>query len=335
MKSLKNQDDIQSTAKAMEKAQSWYLSIPDQKTPWRLLSLDYSDGYVHWYDIGGGARRIVCAGGLEGKGFATSVCPICAYVLEQYQEAKRLLDEGDEAKSIQVKNRANRLHGKPEVQFKALRGQRTLLKTKLGKEWVADFDLSDEESTSAVGIISLSESQFSGITGLIHGSGTEFIKTGDDLERRVLWSTKEHRKGKTGGKYSAVVWSADSAESAMPDIEIPSELADMDLTTNFTINNDEIDKVFSAISGQTLEEPEADDPVSMEKDSEKKLKNSDLDDLADDEDPDPEIDLEFEDDDPTEAAPPARPQKIVGRTATVPPKAKAITDTSRSRRASF
>jgi len=312
MKSLSNKADVESTKKAMEKAQSWYLSIPDQKTPWRLLSLDYVDGYVHWYDVGSGARRVVCAGGLEGKGFATSACPICAYVLEQYQEAKRLLDEGEEAKSVQTKNRANRLHAKAEVQFKAMRGQRTLLKTKLGKEWVADFDLSDEESTSAIGIISLSESQFSGITGLINGGGTEFIKTGDDLEKRVLWSNKEHRKGKTGGKYSAVVWTADENESNIPDIEIPAELLDMDLATNFTIDNEEVEKVFSAISGQAVEEPEDDDPVGMESNSKKEPADSDLDDLADDVDPDPETDPDFEDDIP-EAASPARAQKPAQR----------------------
>lgn len=301
MKSLSRQEDVQSTKKAMEKAPSFFLNIPDAKTPWYLLSLDYADGYVHWYDIGGNGRRIVCAGGLEGKGFATSECPICAYVLDLYQEAKRLEEEGDSAKAKALKDRANRLHAKPEVQFKAIRGQRTLLKTKTGKEWVADFDMSEEDSTAGVGIISLSESQFSGLTGMINGEGTEFIKNGDDLGKRVLWTAKEKRKGKTSS-YSAVVWTADANESDMPEVEVPQELLDMDLAESFVIDTDEIEKVFSLISGQEVETPAVDDAVAMETDSKKEPDNADLDDLDDDVDP---ID-DFEDDIPEEKPTPAK-----------------------------
>lgn len=296
MKSLSNQQDVKSTQKAMEKAPSWYLGIPDQKTPWYFIKLDYADGYVHWYDIGGNGRRIVCSGGLEGKGFATDTCPICAYVLELYQEAKRLTDEGDEVRAKALKDRANKLHGKPEVQFKAIRGQRTLLKTKTGKEWVADFEMGDDDSTSGIGVISLSESQFSGLTGMINGEATAFIATGDDLGKRILWTAKEKRKGKSSN-YSAVVWSADPNESALPDIEIPQELLDMDLAENFVIDSDEIDKVYTLISGQAVEAPEADDPVATEAggDSADTPDDADLDDLPEDTD--------FEDDFPTEEEP--------------------------------
>jgi len=285
MKSLSNQQDVKSTQKAMEKAPSWYLGIPDQKTPWYFITLDYADGYVHWYDVGGNGRRIVCAGGLEGKGFATDACPICAHVLELYQEAKRLVEEGDEARAKVLKDRANKLHGKPEVQFKAIRGQRTLLKTKTGKEWVPDFDMEDSESSTGIGVISLSESQFSGLTGMINGETTSFIASGDDLGKRVLWTAKENRKGKSSN-YSAVVWSADAAESGMPDVEIPQELLDMDLAENFAIDSEEIEKVYSLISGQAVEAPEADDPVETEAegDSAETPDDADLDDLPEDTD---------------------------------------------------
>lgn len=295
MKSLRNQEDIKSTKDAVEQAPSWFLNIPDQKTPWYFISLDYADGFVHWYDSAGSARRVVCAGGVEGKGFATDTCPICAHVLELYQEAKRLNEEGDEARAKQVKDRANRMRAKMEVHFKVIRGQRTLLKTKTGKEWVADFDMSDEDGTSGVGIISLSEAQFKGLIGLINGNGTEFIQSGDDLGNRVLWTSKESRKGKTGGKYSAVVWSADDHTSDMPEVEIPQELLDMDLGDDFKVNPEEVEKVYSLVSGQAIEEPEDDEDVDLDADSDDVVEDSDLDDLDDDEDPDDDDD-DFDDD---------------------------------------
>lgn len=296
MKSLGNQEDVQSTKKAMEQNPSWFLNIPDQKTPWYFISLDYADGFVHWYDVGGGARRTLCAGGLEGRGFDPDNCPICAYVLEQYQEAKRLEQEGDEAKAKQVRDRANRMRGKFEIHFKVIRGQRALVKTKTGKEWVADFDMSDSDSSAGVGIISLSQAQFDGLIGMIKGPGTEFIENGEDLGNRILWTSKESRKGKKGGKYSAVVWSADEATSEMPEVEIPEELLEKDLGEDFVLDPEELEKVYTLISGQELEEPESDEAVALETDSDDDIDDADLDDI-DDDDADNDDDYDSDDDD--------------------------------------
>ena len=322
MKSLSNEKDVQGTRKAMEQAQSRFVGIPDQKTPWYFLNLDYADGYVHWYDVGSGARRVVCAGGLEGKGFATDDCPICAYVLELYQEAKRLKDEeGDEAKAKQLKDRANRLRAKAEVQFKVARGQRTLFKTKTGKKWIADWDMEDEDSTAGIGVVSFSEAQFEGLTGMIKGDDTPFITCGDDLGNRVLWTKKERRKGKTGGKYSAVVWDADEEETDMPEIEVDSELLEMDLTENFGIDEEEVEKVYGLLSGQEIEDPEEDEAVELEDDSKEEPENVDLDDLADDDDPDSEEEAEDDkkaefEDDLIEDDPPPKKKSTVKRTTT-------------------
>lgn len=328
MKSLGRSEDIKTTQKAMEQAQSFFIGIPDKRTPWYLLGLDYVDGYVHWYDTGGQARRIVCAGGLEGKGFATDDCPICAHVLGLYQEAKRYKEEGDDAKAKQLKDRANRLHGKAEVQFKAIRGQRTLLKTPKGKEWIADWDMEEEDSNAAVGIMSLSESQFDGLTEMIKGENTPFIQEGDDLGKRVLWTAKEKRKGKTGGKYSAVVWDADEDETDIPEVEVDQELLDVDLAENFIIDLEEVEKVYELISGQSNDVPEEDEEVELEDDSEEgEFEDSDLDDLEEDGDPEEEDEdlledekdeMEFEDDLPyeeeEEEVPP--PKKTVKKTGT-------------------
>jgi len=304
MKSLSREEDVQATKKAMEKAPSWFIGIPDKRTPWYFINLDYDDGFVHWYESGGLIRRVVCAGGLEGKGFATDVCPICAYVLELYQEKKRLKEEGEDAKSKQMNDRANRLHAKPEVQFKAIRGQRTLLKTKTGKEWIADWDTEDEDSTAGCGIITLSEAQFSGLTAMINGEDTPFITVGDDLRKRVLWTKKESRKGRTGGKYSAVVWTADEEETEIPDMEIDQEFLDINLADNFIIDEEEVEKVYTLVSGQEIEEPSEDEEVELEEDSDEEPENADLDDLDEDEDPEAEAEGEeegeFEDDLPDE-----------------------------------
>ena len=286
MKSLSKEEDIQSTRKAMEQEPSWYLSIPDKKTPWYFINLDYADGFVHWYDSGGLARRVVCAGGLDGKGFATDDCSLCAYVLELYQEAKRLKEDGQTARATQMKDRANRLHGKAEVQFKVIRGQRTLMKTKDGKEWIADWDMEEEDSTAGTGIISMSEAQFDGFTGMIKGEHSTFIESGDDLGTRVMWTAKERRKRKGGGKYNAVVWSADEEESEIPDVVIEEELLEMDLGKNFVVDFDEVDKVYELVSGQQIEEPDEEEQVELEDDSGEVPENADLDDLAVDEDPD-------------------------------------------------
>lgn len=286
MKNLGREEDVRSTSKAMADAPSWYLSIPERKTPWYLISLDYADGYVHWYDAGAGHRRVVCAGGIEGRGFAPDACPICAYTLELYQEAKRLEASGDSGRAKQVRERAGRIRAKAETHFKALRGERVLVKTKTGKVEAADFEVSedDDESAVAAGIISLSKAQWEGLIGMRGDSSVPQIKTAEDFGNRVLWTSKESRKGSRGGKYSAVVWHADPQESDMPDFEIPEELLEMDLGDDFETNPEELEKVYALLSGQELEEPEDDEEVAMETDSAEDADDADLDDIEDDSD---------------------------------------------------
>ena len=302
MKNLGRQEDVRETRTAMEDGGSnIFLKIPDHKTPWYLISLDYSDGFVHWYDAGSGRRRVVCTGGLEGQGFAPDHCPICAYVLELYQEAKRLEQEGDTAHAKQLRDRANNLRGKSEVHIKAIRGQRVLVKTKTGKQYIPDFETSDD-SDAAVGILSLSKAQWTGLTDLFLSGDNPNITSGDDLANRVLWTSKESRKGSTGNKYSAVVWTADEHESDMPDVEIPESILEYDLGGGFEVVEGDVEKVFSLISGQSVETVDADEAVALETDSVDTVSDADLDDLDDD-----VSDDAFEDDIPDE--PPTRPAK--------------------------
>jgi hypothetical protein len=303
MKSLGRDDDVKSSQKAMEQDSNFFISIPDAKTPWYLHSLDYAEGFVHWYDIGSGPRRTVCGGGIEHKGFATDDCPICAHVLSLYQEAKELMEEGgakNETMAKKLKDRAFRIKGKYEVQFKAIRGQRTLIKTthggKVEKHYEADFGIEDEDNTVAVGIISLSEPQYSALLHLIKGPDTPFIQTGTDLGKRVLWTQKVKRKGKVS-KYSVVEWTANEEEDERPEIEIPEELNELDLEKNFEIDMEELEKIANSLSGQEPDEVEEDEEVELEDDSDDEPENADLDDLPEDDDESVDDDEEYEEED--------------------------------------
>lgn len=304
-KSLGNLDDIQSTSTAMESGgQNLFLKIPDAKTPWFLLGIEYADFCLHWYEGPQGRRSVVCAGGIDGKGFSPDKCPICEHVLGLYQEGKRLRErggDGDQALGDKLKNRANDLRGKATVILKAIRGQYVLIKDSKGrKTQEADFELASDDSDSNVdvGFLSLSEAQWSGLTALIKGEHTEFIANGVDLCKRILFTRKEKRKGRTT-KYTAVVWGAEADEIEAPDIEIPKEVDEKDLDDFAVVDTAELDKVVAFLSGQGSEVLDDDEEVALDEDSDdSELTDSYLDDVEDDAsgDADFEDDLPWEDD---------------------------------------
>jgi hypothetical protein len=341
MKTLGREEDIEESRKAAEDAPSFFVKIPDVKTPWILLDLAYSDSFVHWVDIGGRSQRVVCGGGVDGKGFDTDNCPLCALTLEMYQEAKELREGGEEAKADRIKNSANRLHGKFEAQFLAVRGQRIVVKTTKGKRYEADFDLDseDEDSTVEVGVLSLTENMYKGLTGLIKGEGTEFVKSGTDLGNRILWTVKEHKRKQR--KFKEVSWNADRKECEIPDVEIPEEI---DIETAFDIDMDEIDRVYSLLTGEASEEVGEDEEVDMEEDSEEEPDDSDLDEdeedeedeeILDDVEEDEEVEDDFEDDLPYEEEEEEEPEpkktRTTSRTRSKAKKAAPKTTRSKSK----
>jgi hypothetical protein len=336
VKSLSNANDVQSTNKAAEEKQSRFVKIPNDKTPWILLGLDYADGFVHWVKVNGTPMRVVCGGGLEGQGFAPNVCPLCALTHEKYSEAKELEQTGNKSKAKIIRDWANEMRARMEVHVKVVRGTKILVKKDGGnKHWEADFDPSDDEDGNVMaGILPLSSFQWEGLTGLIEGENTEYITSGTDLGNRILWTKKESRKGKKSS-YSAVVWDADE-EEGLPDIEVDEELMKIDLTENFVIDPSALENTVNLLTGQATESISDDEEVELETDSSKEPDDSyldddseevdDLDDLDDDDDPEeaqePEI-LEFEDDDPDEI--PTSPKKQVKKSVT---KSKPVTKKS-------
>ncbi len=333
--SLDRDEDVQKTTSAMESSGGQpFLSIPDAKTPWYLLGLEYSTSFAHWYEGPQGRRAVICAGGVDGKGFDADNCPVCAHVLDMYQEAKRMREDGDSAAADKLKNKANDLRAKGRVILKAIRGQYIVVKDKTGKHLEADFDTEAEENPAEIGLLSLTTAQWEGLIGLRNGENTPFIKSGSDLGNRVLWTKKERRKGRNT-KYTQVVWGAEEEESEMPEIEIPEELAKLDLDQFGEIDEDEVLKVAEYLSGQDSEEPEEDEEVALEEDSEDEPDDDYLDDVESDEEEedDEEENDEFkddipgEDDEEEEETPPKKkpaPKKSASEKKT-PPKGKTAT----------
>ena len=330
-RNLGNAEDIQKTNDSMESYSGRsFLSIPDSKTPWYLISLDYVQYYSHWYDAGEGRRSIICAGGPGSRGWSPDNCPICAYVQQLYQEGKRLRDEGKIAAADRVKDQANSLRGRFQVVFKVIRGQYALVKDpKTGKKRrEADFDMDSEDSSVEVGLLSMSQSQWDSFYGLTSDTDYPFITHPTHLGKHVLFTKKERRKGRNS-KYTQVVWGAEEEESDLPDVEIPSELLDLDLDELGKINIEEVEKVAEFLSGQQSEQPAEDEDVELEdddleEDSEDEPDDGYLDDVeGDDSDEDEEDDFEddipegFEDDAPPKKRSVSRstkPSKRSGKT---------------------
>jgi len=299
-KSLGRREDIAESKKAVEREERHFLKIPDSKTPWYLLGIDYTEGFMHWYEHNGVRRPVVCGGGLKGRGFATDECPLCAHVAQLYSDFKELEADGQDNKAAKVKKAANDLRAKADFRIKAVRGNRLLMKTKTGKKFVADWDTDDEDSNVEAGILSMSESQFLGLVGMVDDDDNfPQIADGEDLANRVLWTSKERRKGKKS-TYSQVVWSADKEASDFPDFDVPEEINDIDLDDDFKIDLEELEKVSKLVTGSASDDVDEDEAVEYEddvddEDSETEPDNEYLDDVEVDEIE--EEDLEAEDED--------------------------------------
>lgn len=290
--SLDRESDIQATTAAMESrtGDSLFLSIPDVKTPWYLISLEYTQYFQHWYEtVQGGRRNVVCAGGVEGHGMATDDCPLCEYVMELFVEGKRLRASGETDRGNRMKERANSLRAKSTVLLKAIRGTyvferdpRTKQKRQVA---VFDIDANDPDSSAEAGILSLSQAQWDGLIGLRNGEHTPFIESGADLANRVLWTRKVKRKGSTS-KYTAVEWGAEEQESDMPDVEMPEELLELDTDTFAEVDHDELAKVAAYLRGESSEVVAEDEDVALEEDSRDDVSDDYLDDVEDDDEDD-------------------------------------------------
>lgn len=301
-RSLGSQEDVVAGREAAEGGGGRnFLSIPDTKTPWYILSMDFSDGYNHWLEMPNGRKqRVVCMAEPELKGWDPDNCPICEYMLGRYNEARDVRAQGEGKQADEIKGDTNEMRAKFEAHFIAVRGQRVLIKTAQGKKaWGSDFDMEDDESKVEVGVLSLSQAQFLGLTDMIEDENIAFIKSGDDLCNRVVW-TEKIKQGRR--RFKEVRWSASKIKSDPPEVEVPEELSVGD---DFEPDEELMSKVYSFIVGEDAEDIADDEEVEVEGDSEDEPDDAYLDDVEEDEDEEkpsdePAEEEDFEDDIPWE-----------------------------------
>jgi hypothetical protein len=296
MQSLSKKEDIDSTLSLFEQ-RTQNVTIPKEKTPWYILSPEFKTGFRHWIQLSNGNKiPVPCKGGNDGKGFAPDVCPFCKKSLEYYQKAKMLLQRGREKQSEKLKEAGNSIRSTFSALFHAVRGVKVLemQTTKTGKKKVLvpyfeDIDEDDENSVE-VGILSLSQAQFENFTGMIGSEEYPFIKSGDDLTNRVIWTQKKKTSKKK--RFPEVVFSAAKHTSEKPDVVIPEE--QQNLEDQFNITDEEFENIWKDFAGDIGEELEKRD----KKRSKKKppVEEVDEDDDDDDEEADEE-EVEVEDDD--------------------------------------
>lgn len=313
-RSLGRQEDVAAGREATEGIGARnFLSIPDKKTPWYLLSLSYTEGFGHWVELPNGRKqRVICAGDPETSGgFAPDDCPICDYMLGRYQEAKKLRSVGKEKTADKLKDSTNEMRANYEAHFIAVRGVRVLQKTKEGKKiWTADFDISDEESEVEIGVLSLSHAQYVGLTDMIEDEDKPYIKSGDDLCNRVVW-TEKVKQGKR--RFKEVRWAASKTKSDSPDIEIPEDLT---VDEDFEFDEELLNKVYGFITGESSEDFDDDEEVEVDEDSEEEPDDDYLEDVEEEEEEEEdesedesEEEDDFEDDLPYEEDEKEEPQK--------------------------
>jgi len=269
-KDLTKQADIQQSLDSQESSGGMMLKIPEGKTPVYFLSSAYEDGYIHWIDVPGAGRvRVVCAGGLEGKGFAPDTCSICAYCLSMYERAKQVSDPD---KAQKLKNLGNDSHAKYEAQFVVAKGEMVKVKNEKGeKVSVADFD------DATVGVLSMTGTQYKAFMALRDSEAYPFIKgTGDLLNRAILLDKAKRESGGKPAKYATIEFKPARNQMDKPSVQWKPE--DFPLADNFQIDLEQVEKAYTALVGSAAKSNTkkiADDAYEAEED---------LDDLLGDDD---------------------------------------------------
>jgi len=273
---LDRADDVQESLDSME-TQGNILRIPEGRTPVYILNSEYADGYAHWVKAKGGgvSPRVVCAGGVEGKGWVPEECPICALVAALYKKAKSIEakhGETDEVKTL--RKSASNIRAKYEAHFLAVKGELVKERVKGGKKMVPDFE------DGQVGILSLTRQQFEDFVYLRKSDKLPFMKDGEDLTNRIIVLDKRKRGKST---YATTEFIPSKRTSDPPDLEYDEE--EFDLEEDFEVDEDDLENAadLSRKSKDDDDDDFEDDDVDFEDD--------------DDDDDDAAIDDDFLDDD--------------------------------------
>lgn len=303
VKDLGKADDIQESLDSLESRGGQFLRMPEGKTPIYILNSEYSDGYVHWVKTAEGNQRIICAGGLEGKGFAPDECGICKYVAELYQRAKKIESkhgENDDVKSL--RRIAGRTRAKYEAHFLAVKGELVKEKQKDGsKRSVPDFD------EGQVGILTFTRQQFEDFISLRKSEEFPFMKDGNDLVNRVILVDKKKRGG---SDFATSKFIPSKHVTDPPDVEYEED--DFDLDEAFAADEQQVERAVEYLRSGKVESDD-DEDVELEdeeededEEEEEEVSDDFLNDVEDEEEEeeeeasDDEEEDDFEDDTPGE-----------------------------------
>jgi len=294
-KKLTNEQDVQSTRKSFE-ANSKILKFDENtKTPVYILDDSYEEGFVHWVNLPGGKSvRVVCGGGMDGKGFDPTNCKICNHMVEGYREARNL--EAEDAKAADaMRKELNKCRANYSAEFLAVKGELLTVKDPVTKKKTLSADFDEYE----VGILALTEAQFNGFVGLINNENYPFMKSNADLLNRVIILDKRKRaKNGKEAKYASVEFVPLKNKFDSPEIEFDKE--EFDTKKDFEIDEEKIEKAFAYLNGgdEYEEAEEADDEIEYE-DEDGEIEDGEIED-GEIEDGEIEDDEEIEDDDDEE-----------------------------------
>lgn len=258
-KDFTNQNDVAETKKAT-KDNGKFIRIEEGKTPIYLLSSKYEDGFAHWVQLPSGDRvRIPCAGGSEGQGYAPDDCPLCDYMNDQFALARSLEGGGRFQAAKELKNHTNRLRAKFEVYFIAAKGELVVDKIVDGKKkFKVDFE------DAQVGFLAFTKKQWEDLLA-IPAQHQHISGTADLLNRYIIFDKRK----RGDDEFNTVEFFPAQKPSPKPEVEWDEE--ELDLSTIFEVDMDQLTKAVAILKGDV---EEADEEVDFEDDEEEELEDN-------------------------------------------------------------
>lgn len=281
-KDFTNQNDVAETKKAT-KDNGKYIRIEEGKTPIYLLSSKYEDGFAHWIRLPSGDRlRLPCAGGSEGQGYAPDDCPMCDFMNDQFALARSLEGGGRFQAAKELKKQTNELRAKFEVYFIAAKGELVVDSIVDGKKkFKADFE------DAQVGFLAFTKKQWEDLLA-IPAQHQHISGTADLLNRYIIFDKRK----RGDDEWNTIEFVPAPKPTPKPEVEWDEE--ELDLSSIFEVDMDQLIKAVAVLKGDV---EEVDEEIDFEdEEEEEEIEDDDMEivedvmDMADDEE-------EIEDDD--------------------------------------
>ena len=254
------EEDIQESQAMSREKTGRTIRIEDgAKVPVYLLDSHYRDGFAHWIQLpNGDYHRVACGGGEKGEGNAPDDCPICAFCVEQFTEAKRLQKSGRKQESKALWDATRKISGSYEIYFIAVQGDINVAKIEGGKKRLAvEFDKGQQT------LLRLTRKQRDDLKSIVNSN--EHLTSLKDLFNRWIIIDKRVR-GKD--EYASLEFIPAPKPTKKPDVEIDEDALEVD--DLFKIDQEELKKVLNLlVNGEDedveLEEAEEEEAVEEEK----------------------------------------------------------------------